>query len=187
MTKPTEQLPEYYRSWDAMERFDDLKKAFDLYQAHRETCAALERDIAYETDTSSQHENAIAVLGHLVNDLSYGDNEIDKATSKFIKNYYGLEESLIEAYVSNNLQQSIKTLEKDKRAKFRSIVDLENDLWKEEVAEGKALAAYKKLDKKYEAQFDKLKKAEKLAQATEAANVDNFINNEYNEIEGEVA
>ena len=67
------------------------------------------------------------------------------------------------------------------------VIKIEDNLQKEEEAKEKDCETYRKLDTKYEAQFDKLKEAEKLAQATEAANVDNFINNEYNEIEGEVA
>ena len=185
MTKPTEQLPEYYHQWDAEERFDDLKKARNVFRKQRETCAQLERDIEHETLCSTDHTNAIAILGRLVSDLQYRDNDVNEKTSKFIKKYYGLCE--IEEHVCYNLQKSIETLEKEKRAKFRLVVKLEDDLKKEEKAKEKAWETYRDLDTKYESQFDKLKEAEKLAQATEAANVDNFINNEYNEIEGEVA
>ncbi len=179
MTKPTEQLPEYYHQWNADNRFDDLKAALAVHNANLDQVRELEGELTYKTNTSDDHDSAIAILDHLKNDLNWGD-EVNKKTTKFMKKY-GMYEDC--AVISHNLEQSIETLQKAKRDHFRLVIKLEEDLKKAQAAKEKSWKAYRELDKKYEAKFDKLKKAEKLAQATEAANVDGFINNEYNEIE----
>ena len=184
MTNSTEKLPEYYHQWNADNRFDDLKAALAVHTANLDQVRELERELDHKTNNSDDHDSAIAILDHLKNDLDWGD-EVSKKTSKFMKKYYGMYEAW--EVVSHNLEQSIETLQKAKRDHFRLVIKLEEDLKKAQAAKEKGWKAYRELDKKYEAKFDKLKAAEKKAQATEAANVDGFMNNEYNEIEEEIA
>ena len=183
MTKSTEQLPEYYHQWDADNRFDDLKAALALHSTNLDQVRELERELTHKTNTSDDHDSAIAILENLKNDLDWG-NEVSKKTTKFMKKYYGMYEAW--EVVSHNLEQSIETLQKAKRDHFRLVIKLEEDLKKATVAKETGWKAYRELNQKYEAKFDKLKAAEKKALATEAANVDGYMFNEYNEIEEEV-
>ena len=178
MTNSTEKLPEYYHQWNAEERFDDLKAALAIHHANIDRVNELTRELSYKTNSSDDHDNGIAILDQLKTDLDWG---ISKKTTKFMKKYYGMYEAW--EVISYNLGKSIEVLQKAKRDNFRLILKLEDDLKKAEAVKEKGWESYSKLNQKYKVEFEKLKEAEKLAQATEAANVDGFINNEYNEIE----
>jgi len=180
MTKSTEQLPEHYHEWDAEERFDDLKAALAVHHVNLEQVQKLEHRLAYETNNTDDHDNSIAILDNLKTDIDWGEG-VSKKTSKFMKKYYGMYEAW--EVISYNLGKSIEVLQKTKRDNFRLVLKLEEDLKKAQATKEKGWESYSKLNQKYKVEFEKLKEAEKLAQATEAANVDGFINNEYNEIE----
>ena len=164
MTNSTEKLPEYYHQWNAEERFDDLKAALAIHHANIDRVNELTRELSYKTNSSDDHDNGIAILDQLKIDLDWG---ISKKTAKFMKKYYGMYEAW--DVVGYNLGQSIDILQKAKRDHFRLVIKLEEDLKKAQAAKEKGWKAYRELDKKYEAKFDKLKAAEKAAEVEEVA------------------
>ena len=182
MTNSTEKLPEYYHQWNAEERFDDLKAALAIHHVNIDRVNELTRELSYKTNNSDDHDNGIAILDQLKTDLDWG---ISKKTAKFMKKYYGMYEAW--EVISYNLGQSIDVLQKAKRDHFRLVIKLEDDLKKAEAIKEKGWKSYSELNQEYKAKFEKLKEDEEKAQITEAANVDGFMNNEYNEIEEEVA
>ena len=180
MTNSNETFPQNYYDWKEEKDFDDLKEALRIHHDHIDKVNTMRTELLCKTDNANDHDNAIEVLGQLKDKLDFGCGR-SKKVDKFMKKYFGYGEAW--EVISYNLGQSLELLRKAKRDEFKLIIKLEDDFKKAEAVREKGWESYSKLNQKYKVEFEKLKEAEKLAQATEAANVDGFINNEYNEIE----
>ena len=177
MTNSNETFPQNYYDWKEEKDFDDLKEALRIHHDHIDKVNTMRTELLCKTDNANDHDNAIAILGQLKDNLDFGC-EGDKKVDKFMKKYFGYGEAW--EVISYNLGQSLELLRKAKRDEFKLIIKLEDDFKKAEELREKNWEAYEKINKKHEKEYEELKKA---AQATEAANVDGFMNNEYNEIE----
>tara|TARA_B100000965_G_scaffold82005_1_gene65617 strand:+ start:1198 stop:1728 length:531 start_codon:yes stop_codon:yes gene_type:complete len=155
----TERIPEYFHQWKADDRFPDLKEALEAHRVNLEKCQDLERTINHRIMNTDTHDPAIRILDDLDSDLIYGNAGYTKAVKKFAKKYqgiYGVDEDM-----SCALSESLKVLREAKLKQLAEIPKLQEELKDAELIKDRDYATYRKLDDKYEAEFDKLLKAQK--------------------------
>ena len=179
MTNSNETFPQSYYDWKEEKDFDDLKEALRIHHDHIDKINTMRIELIGKTDNANDHDNAIAILENLKGRIDFGCEGGEKV-DKFMKKYFGYDDGW--EIISYNLGKSLELLRKTKRDEFRLIIKLEDDFKKAEELREKNWEAYEKINKKHEKEYEELKKA---AQATEAANVDGYMFNEYNEIEEE--
>ena len=166
-TKTTEKLPEYYHQWDADTRFPDLTKALNDHRVNLEKLRELNNELASALNHVDDHVYAIRVLDYLHDDFCYGDDAAGNKVHKFMRKYCGLYDA--NESVSYELHRSIDVLKEEQRKNCRKVVELENQIKVAEKVKEKGWEDYRALDKKHEAEFDKLKAAEKAAEVEEVA------------------
>ncbi len=130
-TTPENELPftEYFHEW---RKLGVVKAAFPAYvkadQEHdvvREKLRETESDIQYKTQYSTKHDSALGMLNEIKLGFECG-SEFGKKERKFASKYFGiwnLEEDLYE-----NLESSLEVLRAAKRAIFREVIELEDQL-----------------------------------------------------------
>ena len=155
----TERIPEYFHQWKADDRFPELKKALEVHRVNLEKCQDLERTINHRIMNTDTHDPAIRILDDLDSDLIYGNAGYTKAVKKFAKKYqgiYGVDEDM-----SCALSESLKVLREAKLKQLAEIPKLQEELKAAEFIKERDYKTWRELDNKYEAEFDKLLKAQK--------------------------
>ena len=163
-TKPaTEKLPDHYYQWDAENRFPELKRALANHTANLQKIQKLCDDLSNAQNHVDDHVYAIRVLDRLHDDFCYGAEAAGKKVNKFMKTYCGVYDA--DEFVSYELLRSIDALKEVQRKNCRKVVELEDQIKIAEEVKSKGWDTYHALDLKYKAEFDKLLKAQKEADA----------------------
>ena len=158
----TEKLPESYYQWKADDRFPDLKKALAHHHENVNKWNELQRDLDNALCHIDDHCHAIRVLDSLHDDFCYGSVVADKKISKFFKKYCGV--YCAEESIPCELIDSIRVLREAQQDNCKKVVDLKEQVKVADEVRTKSWDAYHALDQKREAEFDKLKAAEKAAE-----------------------
>lgn len=159
----TERIPQHYYEWDADNRFPELKRALANHHANLERLQELCDDLSNAQNHVDDHVYAIRVLDRLNDDFCFGAEAAGKKVNKFMKTYCGVYDA--DEFVSYELLRSIDALKEVQRKNCRKVVELEDQIKIAEEVKSKGWDTYHALDKKREAEFDKLLKAQKEADA----------------------
>lgn len=158
-TKTTERIPQFYHQWNAEDRFPELKKALKTHRANLQKCQELKRTINFKIDNTDTFDPAIRILDDLDNDLAYGNAGYDSDINQFARKYQGIIE--LDENLSYSFTEALTVLREAKRKHLAKIPKLEEELKVAEFAKDRDYKTYRELDDKYEAEFDKLLKAQK--------------------------
>ena len=158
----TEKLPESYYQWKADDRFPDLRKALDQHYKNVDKWNKLQRELATALCHIDDHCHAIRILDSLHDDFCYGSVAAGKKVNKFLKKYCGV--YCADEAIPCELLDSINVLREAQQDNCKKIVDLKEQVKVADEVRTKGWDAYHALDKKREAEFDKLKVAEKAAE-----------------------
>ena len=161
----TEKLPESYWHWKADDRFPDLRKALDHHHENVEKWNKLQRELDNELCHIDDHCYAIRILDSLHDDFCYGSVAADKKVNKFLKKYCGVYSA--DEAIPCELSHSVRVLRKAQQDNCKKIADLKEQVEVADEVRTKSWDAYHALDKKREAEFDKLKAAEKATESEE--------------------
>ena len=165
-----EKLPNNYWQWKADDRFPDLRKALDHHHENVDKWNKLQHELDNALCRIDDHCHAIRILDSLHDDFCYGSVAAGKKVSKFLKKYCGIYSA--DEAIPCELLDSIRVLREAQQAHCKKIVDLKEQVKVADEVRTKSWDAYHALDKKREAEFDKLKAAEKAAEkATESEEV----------------
>ncbi len=161
----TEKLPESYYQWKADDRFPDLRKALDQHYENVEKWNKLQRELDNALCRIDDHCYAIRILDSLHDDFCYGSVAAGKKVNKFLKKYCGIYSA--DEAIPCELADSIRVLREAQQDHCKKIVDLKEQVKVADEVRTKSWDDYHALDKKREAEFDKLKAAEKAVESEE--------------------
>ena len=161
----TEKLPNNYYDWKADDRFPDLRKALDHHYKNVDKWNKLQHELDNALCHIDEHCYAIRILDSLRDDFCYGASS--KKINKFLTKYCGIYSA--DEAIPCELADSINVLREAQQAHCKKIVDLKEQVKVADEVRTKSWDDYHALDKKREAEFDKLKAAEKAAESKEVA------------------
>ena len=157
-TKTTERIPQHYFDYKADDRFPELGQALKVYHVSREKVEDLQRDLNYSVSNTDTLDPAIRVIDNLDNDLIYGCSGFKKSINKFNEKYLGV--VAINEDISCSFQKALEVLREAKLKQLAEIPKLQEELKAAEFMKDRDYKTYRELDDKYEAEFDKLLKAQ---------------------------
>ena len=124
MTK--KELPHFY-IWkeEEADHYPEYKKADEIHDAVRAKLSDIERELENNTQYSTTHDAALGILNELKLRFESGGC-IGKREKRFAEKFFGMLDS--ETEIHENLEESLKVLRAAKRATFRKIVELEDQV-----------------------------------------------------------
>ena len=164
-TTPKKELPYFYK-WreEVADQYPDYKKADLEHDTVRTKLDDVETDLKYKTQYSTMHDAALGIL----NDIKLGfeaGGTIGKKEKRFASKFLGMWDP--EQELCENLEESLEVLREAKRANFRKIVELEDQVPKLKRDEERTRKVWRMESDKLEAIYDELKKEETTEEVEE--------------------
>ena len=155
-TTVQKEFPHFYEWKEQVEdQYPDYKKADEVHDVVRAKLSDIETDLKYKTQYSTTHDAALGILNELKLRFESG-GVLGKKEKRFAENYLGMwdpEEELME-----NLEASLEVLRAAKRATFRKIVELEDQVPKLEADEERTRKLYVMESEKLKVIYNELRK-----------------------------
>ena len=169
MTETTN-LPfeEYFHQWrnlkEVQEAYPAYKKANQEHDVVRDKLNEVTSNVQNKTQYSTTHDVALGILNSIKLDFECGTTVGNKA-SKFAAKYLGMwsvEETLYE-----NLEESLEALRAAKRADFRKIIELEDQIPKLKADEERTRKLWLMESDKIKPVWEKMEEEHKAAEEKE--------------------
>jgi hypothetical protein len=162
---PKKELPYFYK-WreEVADQYPDYKKADLVHATVRSKLNDVKSDLKYKTQYSTTHDAALGIL----NDIKVGfeaGGTIGKKEKRFASKFLGMWDP--EQELCENLEESLEVLREAKRATFRKIVELDDQVPKLERDEERTRKVWLMESNKLEAIYDELKKKETTEEVEE--------------------
>ena len=161
-TTVQKEFPHFYEWKEQVEdQYPDYKKADEVHDVVRAKLNDIETDLKYKTQYSTTHDAALGILNELKLRFESG-GVLGKKEKRFAENYLGMwdpEEELME-----NLEASLEVLRAAKRATFRKIVELEDQVPKLKADEERTRKLYVMESEKLKDIYDELRKKHEAAE-----------------------
>jgi len=155
-TTVQKEFPHFYEWKEQVEdQYPDYKKADEVHDVVRAKLSDIETDLKYKTQYSTTHDAALGILNELKLRFESG-GVLGKKEKRFAENYLGMwdpEEELME-----NLEASLEVLRAAKRATFRKIVELEDQVPKLKADEERTRKLYVMESEKLKVIYNELRK-----------------------------
>jgi len=155
-TTVQKEFPHFYEWKEQVEdQYPDYKKADEVHDVVRAKLSDIETDLKYKTQYSTTHDAALGILNELKLRFESG-GVLGKKEKRFAENYLGMwdpEEELME-----NLEASLEVLRAAKRATFRKIVELEDQVPKLNADEERTRKLYVMESEKLKVIYNELRK-----------------------------